>query len=312
MKYVRLDHYEFVKIIGPDARKFLQGQVTCNMEQVSDSVSLTGALCNLKGRVIADFRALAIDEGIALQTQSGMAETIVNVLKKYAVFSKVEISSGNFSDKVIGCVGSDTESLLSRLFAWQKPTDGNVFKTAEVAIVSIDDNTQRYEIYPFTEAASTLIAELDNSAEHCSISLWHSLDIESGIFHVDAELSEEFTPQLLNYDISGVIDFKKGCYTGQEIVARMFYRSTAKKRMTLLSSPVPIEADANVEYTENGSTFITPVLRYSNGDVQRVNGSLLLAVIGTDAADSGVSPRLTNKEQTSLQILTMPYTQLKD
>ena len=310
MKYVRLDHYEFVKVIGPDARKFLQGQVTCNMEKVDDSVSLAGALCNLKGRVIADFRALAIADGVALQTEPGMAETIVNVLKKYAVFSKVEISTGKFSSPVLGCVGDDAEQLLSRLFAWQKPAVGNVFRTAEIAIISIGDAAQRFEVYPLTAAASTQLAALESAAESHSASLWHSLDIESGIFHVDAELSEEFTPQLLNYDISGVIDFKKCCYTGQEIVARMFYRSTAKKRMTLLSSPVPIEANSNIEYTENGATFITPVLRYCNGDATLQQSSLLLAVIGIQTADSGEPPRLTNKAQTSLQILTMPYTKL--
>lgn len=308
MKYVRLDHYEFVKVIGPDARKFLQGQVSCNMDRVQDSESLSGALCNLKGRVIADFRALAIADGIVLQTQPEMAQRIVDVLKKYAVFSKVEISIGHFSSCVLGCFGEDTQQQLNQLLGWQKPGGGNTFRTEEFAVISLDETSQRVEVYSLTETASAA-AKLENNAEPSHLGLWHRQDIEAGIFHVDAQLSEEFTPQLLNYDISGVIDFKKGCYTGQEVVARMFYRSTAKKRLALLSSSLPIEADSNIEYTENDATFITPVLRFSNEPLEGNKDSVLLAIIGTQVAGSGALPTLTNNTQSSLQILTMPYTQ---
>jgi folate-binding protein YgfZ len=312
MKYVRLPHYEFVHVIGPDARKFLQGQVTCNMEQVQDSVSLSGALCNLKGRVIADFRAIAVADGIMLQTQPTMAQRVADVLKKYAVFSKVTISNNSLNGAVLGCFGDDTSEQLSTLFDWQDPGSGNVFKSPDVLVVSLRDKAQRVEIYPLSQTASTAIAKLNDCGEESSISLWDRLDIEAGIFHVDAQFSEEFTPQLLNYDISGVIDFKKGCYTGQEIVARMFYRSTAKKRLTALSSPEPVAVGSSIDYTENGNVFSAPVLRASNATSLTEPACVLLAIIGTHAAQSPEPPTLTNNPQTSLQILPMPYTELKD
>ncbi len=312
MKYVRLERYEYVKVIGADARKFLQGQVTCNMERVQDSVSLAGALCNLKGRVVADFRAIAVTHGIVLQTQPSMAERIATVLSKYAVFSKVEITVGSFDSSAVGCMGEDTPHQLSQQLGWQEPPTGNVFTNQDFIIVSLDASSQWVEIYPLTPQASLQIKSLEISAEQCPVELWHRAEIEAGIFHVSAELSEEFTPQLLNYDISGVVDFKKGCYTGQEIVARMFYRSTPKKRLTLLSSALPIAADANIEYTENDATFITPVLAFSNAKTPLQQDSVLLAIVGTEAAQSSTPPKLTNNEQTSLQFLTMPYTEIKE
>jgi folate-binding protein YgfZ len=312
MKYVRLERYECVRVIGPDARKFLQGQVTCNMERVQESVSLAGALCNLKGRVVADFRAIAVADGIVLQTQPSMAGCIADVLKKYAVFSKVEITVGGFDSSALGCMGEDTPQQLSQQLGWQEARTGNVFTSQDFIIVSLDASSQRVEIYPLTAKASDTIKSLENSAEQCSIDLWQRAEIEAGVFHVSAELSEEFTPQLLNYDISGIVDFKKGCYTGQEIVARMFYRSTPKKRLTLLSSAQPIAADANIEYTENNATFITPVLAFCNAKTQDQQNSVLLAIVGIHAAESSTPPKLTNNEQTSLLFLTMPYTQIKE
>ena len=312
MKYVRLDHYEFVRVIGPDAIKFLQGQVTCNMEKVQPTVSVAGALCNLKGRVIADFRVIAIQDGVVLQTQETMAQRVVDVLKKYAVFSKVEITVVNFGSDALGCFGEDAPQLLGRHLAWEKPETGNVFVSDDFIVVSLHESSQRVEVYPLRQSANAMLGKLIGSAEESELSLWERQDIEAGIIHVHAGLSEEFTPQLLNYDISGVIDFKKGCYTGQEIVARMFYRSTAKKRLTLLSSPVPIDDESNIEYSENDATFITPVLKFSNASLNDSKDSVLLAIVGTEAADSKAPARLTNNKQTPLQILTMPYTQLKD
>ena len=84
-----LESYEFIRIRGADRISFLQGQLSCNTELLSAERSLVGALCNLKGRVIADFRLLEIREDIILQCAAGMADKIYATLSKYAVFSKV-------------------------------------------------------------------------------------------------------------------------------------------------------------------------------------------------------------------------------
>ena len=89
---IQLSQFEFIRASGPDARTFLQGQVTCDTTQITPTQSVLGALCNLKGRVIADFRAAQVGEDIVLKVGTGLAEPVLAVLKKYAVFSKLTLS----------------------------------------------------------------------------------------------------------------------------------------------------------------------------------------------------------------------------
>ena len=88
----QLIQFEFIRVSGPDARTFLQGQVTCDTTKITPTQSVLGALCNLKGRVIADFRAAQWGEDILLRVGAGLADPVLAVLKKYAVFSKLTLS----------------------------------------------------------------------------------------------------------------------------------------------------------------------------------------------------------------------------
>ncbi|MFT7472635.1 MAG: folate-binding protein YgfZ, partial [Kiritimatiellia bacterium] len=119
--------------------------------------------------------------------------------------------------------------------------------------------------------------------------------------HVTPKLSEEFTPQLLNYDLSGLIDFKKGCYTGQEIVARMFYRGTAKRRLQLASSSHSIGESSKVVAGEGSGEDI---LAFSN-----TGGTdpLLLAVLPVQVADSAERITLSDNAESDVCIRALPY-----
>ena len=97
----QLIQFEFIRVSGPDARTFLQGQVTCDTTKITPTQSVLGALCNLKGRVIADFRAAQWGEDILLRVGAGLADPVLAVLKKYAVFSKLTLSK----EAELGAVG---------------------------------------------------------------------------------------------------------------------------------------------------------------------------------------------------------------
>jgi folate-binding protein YgfZ len=101
---------------------------------------------------------------------------------------------------------------------------------------------------------------------------WTRLEILSGMVHVTPALSEEYTPAELNYDISGVVNFKKGCYTGQEIVARMFYRSTPKKRLYPLHAETMLSTNAELKDSAS-ETAIKPLA---------IAGNAMLALLDTD------------------------------
>lgn len=328
MKALPLSHNDFVQVIGPDSKKFLQGQVSCNMDLLSPEKSLNGVLCNLKGRVIADFRAIQAGDAIWLQTETGMGPQLIDVLAKYIVFSKAEVSLMSLAGRVLGLFGENEDtsiaSLLGNLPPQTLPDEANAAICREdCIIIRLPSTQQRYQVVSRNEQGQTLLTKVLAQAQTATEIEWELLDIEMGIVHIHQQESERFTPQLLNYDLSGVIDFKKGCYTGQEIVARMFYRSTAKKRLYLLSSSTEVSATDSVIYTEAGVAKTAEVLRLSGALGSPVK-TLILAILGTQAVDSDSPPRLsraskegvtapltapTINSESLLKFLTLPYTE---
>ena len=302
-----LESYEFIRISGADRISFLQGQLSCNTKLLSAERSLVGALCNLKGRVIADFRLLEIHEDIILQCAAGMADKIYATLSKYAVFSKVELSQLQSKDSsapvAFGIIGEGIVEALSILGLDLPKSNDGVSSSATSTVVRVSGLSERIEIWVHTEAvAEQLLATLKEEKSD-DLEPWLRADIEAGIVHVTPNLSEEFTPQLLNYDLSGLIDFKKGCYTGQEIVARMFYRGTAKRRLQLASSSHCISESSKV-VVRAGEGSGEDILVFSNAGV---TDPLLLAVLPVQATDSAERMALSDNAESDVCIRALPY-----
>ena len=302
-----LEDYEFIRISGPDSNSFLQGQLTCNTELLSAECSLSGALCNLKGRVIADFRLVEIGEDIIMQCAVGMADKILETLRKYAVFSKVELSlleSKNNSPPIaLGVIGKGVDAALSNLGLDLPISAGGVSSSPTSSVIRVPGLSRRIEIWMHTEAAAEQLLTALKEDKNNDLGPWLRADIEAGIVHVTPALSEEFTPALLNYDLSGLIDFKKGCYTGQEIVARMFYRGTAKRRLRLASCSHPV-SDASKVVARDSEGSGADVLTFSN---TKDSESLLLAVLPIQVVDSGERMTLSDNADSEVCIRELPY-----
>lgn len=309
-----LQHYEFIRVSGPDTRSFLQGQLSCNMELLSAQRSLTGALCNLKGRVIADFRLLAQGEDCLMQCAEGMADTILTTLSKYAVFSKVRLEQLDRQTapgpSAFGLIGAAVEAGIALLGLKLPATTDAVTEGESCTVIRLPGPARRIELWFHSPAAKDEFlcrAEVEPSDD---LQAWQRADIEAGVIHVTTELSEEYTPQLLNYDISGLIDFKKGCYTGQEIVARMFYRGTAKKRLYLASSSVEVGADSRVVTESEADSGLDSaggeILRFSNSEAP----ALLLAVLASEAIASGEKLQLAGQAGSDVCIRSLPYAEI--
>ncbi|MBL4582566.1 MAG: hypothetical protein JKY29_12175, partial [Gammaproteobacteria bacterium] len=201
-----LNTHEFIRISGADRISFLQGQLSCNTELLSADRSLTGVLCNLKGRVIADFRLVEVGESIVMQCADGMAEKILETLRKYAVFSKVELSklegNNDSAPVALGVIGQGIEEALS-ILGLDLPENTNGVSSSETSsVVRVAGLSERIEIWIHTEAAAEQLLTALKTEKSTDIEPWLRADIEAGIVHVTPALSEEFTPQLLNYDLS--------------------------------------------------------------------------------------------------------------
>ncbi|PCJ39920.1 MAG: hypothetical protein COA71_12130 [SAR86 cluster bacterium] len=238
--YVTLNHRELLVVSGEDSERFLQGQLSCDLSKLSEQDSCPGCLCDNKGRVVASFTLWKLANVFYLEMETGVAAFAEQHLKKYSVFYKSEISIKNEAFNRRGLIGSAAENYLTSLF----PVIPTIVNQVEASNESstrylrlIDPANQRYELWQSNKSNNDL------NLPEGKLEDWKLLDQMQGLYRLHAEDSSLYTPQELNYDQLGHISFTKGCYTGQEIVARMHYRGKAKKRLYLLQ----INADSMPE-----------------------------------------------------------------
>lgn len=225
-----VSHLGVLTVAGKDAAKLLQGQITCNVNDVTETKSSLGALCNPKGRAITTFLLVKKADAYLLVLPQELLETVKKRLQMYILRSDVTLTDSSDEFCLIGLSYADSRmnesSSSEQLFATTQQE--NIFVNfpsdhSRCLIIAEADNAQKL----WVEQVSKQGFQPENSDQ------WCYLDIISGIPWLTAETSEEFVPQMLNLDKLGGISFAKGCYTGQEIVARTHYLGTAKREMFL-------------------------------------------------------------------------------
>lgn len=215
-----------IAVIGPDAAKLLQGQLTCDVEALADSGFTRGALCNNKGRVIATFILVRQGANFHVVLTQGLGAIFLQALKKYQPFYKCELRPA--AGQSWGVVGED----LAKGFAPAGlPPPARCQAHADGWICTLDGAAQQYVFLDSSAMPSPPGTNLG------TINDWLVTGMHSGQFPFTVEDSELYTPQELHLDRHGYVSFTKGCYTGQEIVARLHYRGKLKRLLFLLEAP---------------------------------------------------------------------------
>jgi tRNA-modifying protein YgfZ len=247
-----LSHLGLISLIGSDALTFLQGQVTNDVHQLNGKHAHYSAYCSPKGRMLALFLAFSHDEKIYLQFNQSIVAPIMQRLKMYVMRSKVVIN--DISDELVrfGINGPDATAILSTIVV-NLPNEAYETVTSEQGLIiklpSIEGHS-RYECLIKPTQAIDVWNTLKASCKRVGKPCWNWLDIQMGIPDVQEKTQDQFVPQMLNLDVLKGINFKKGCYTGQEIVARTHYLGKVKRRMYMASIPtneIPNEGDAVVD-----------------------------------------------------------------
>jgi folate-binding protein YgfZ len=200
-----ISHLGLLKVTGIDAHKLLQGQLTCNLDELEKKGQL-GAHCNPQGRVLSLFRITATDAGYYLEMPAELIPIALQALKKYAVFYKVELSDAS--------------------------------------------------------------AEFEQPAQ--SLNEWKTHNIEAGIPAIYATTTGKLLPHEINLPELNAISFNKGCFTGQEIIARMHYRGQLKKRMrrARVSSKAPPQPGADIYALEGPAGTVVDSCQEAGGTYQ--------------------------------------------
>lgn len=230
----RLSQYGLLSVASNDNLKFLQGQLTCDLKEVTTEQWRYGALCTNKGRMISNFLlAQTAQNQHLLRMHVSTIEAVLNTLKKFAPFYKGVVTDVGTDYAIIGLVTTeaetDLENLIQTVFASYLPAATSTKTTEQYTLVKLD--AHRYECWIKKEFSESIWQQLLSHATTVDESQWELVNIRAGLGEVRKATIEEWTPHMLNLQTVGAISFKKGCYTGQEIVARTEYRGIQKRAM---------------------------------------------------------------------------------
>ncbi|WP_372741111.1 folate-binding protein YgfZ [Neptunomonas sp.] len=300
-RIVPLLHNRVISIIGPEAEKFLQGQLSCDMRDTSQLGSRLGAHCNIKGGMLALYRAIAVEGGFWLRTHQDILQGGLNNLKKYIMFSKAEAE--DISDQVVGfgLMGPGAGTLVEKLFdKLPSETDRAIHAGKKVAVKVPGD---RYELWlPACEAAEAL-EQLIRLAPLGTTQAWVLEEIKAGIPDLRSATLEAFIPQMTNLQALKGVSFNKGCYTGQEIVTRLQHRGKLTKPMYLAQiKTATLPQPGDQLYSADKDNVGQVVIAAHSGE-QEVT---LLAVINKSQADES-SIHIESSQGPKLELLPLPY-----
>ena len=252
-----LTHEALLKLKGHDACKFLQGQTTADFAKAQALDVIPGAFCDVKGRVIADFRALVIDpEHIILLVSDCIADLLLAHLTKYLMFSKAELI--RLSDRPWGVTGSEAH----RHFGADRQfmTDKRAEAVAQGWLIPVAEHTAL--LVP--QDSSQIAPHHDATSPEDYVSAWRAASCLRGEARITATTTGKYLPQDLSYDLAGWVSFDKGCYTGQEIIARLHWRGTPKRRLYLGSGATKGPAEGLKLISDPDSRTVGSIVNAAN------------------------------------------------
>ena len=221
---LNLSDYGCLKICGENAQTFLQGQLTCDMREITNEKASYAAYCNNKGRTLAVLRVIKYHQDYLLFTTGKFVEPLIKNLKKFGQFSKVNIELVSPTVNHYGICGKNAESVLKKITQLEIPTEINQVIQNDEFILFKNAGENNFELISWSTEISE--SEIDDT-------LWKQTLIESLVPAINELTCEKFTPHMLGLKNLNALSFKKGCYVGQEIVARTEHLGKMKRKLQI-------------------------------------------------------------------------------
>jgi tRNA-modifying protein YgfZ len=301
--FCELAHFGLIRFSGAEAQAFLHNQLTCDIDALASGRSTYGAYCTPKGRVLSTFLLWRAGEDFFMQLPSSLRESTQKQLSKYILRAKVTATDATPEWTLLGVAGKDAAMLVQRTVGGAPKTVHQVAHTSGAMVIKLPGD--RYEIVAPREKAQAFLESLSSGADKVGPDYWDWLDIRAGIPTILTATQEAFVPQMVNLDLIGGVSLTKGCYPGQEIVARMHYRGTLKQRMYLANvagstSPQPGDKLYSPDFGEQACGTIVNAARSPEG------GHDVLAVIQIASAGKG-EVRWKSPGGGRLEFIQLPY-----
>lgn len=228
-----LSHQSLIRCSGDDAQTFLQSQLSCDVQEITPHQAQFGGYCTPKGRILTTFLLWQQDGDLLMQLPAGLSAAIQKRLSMFVLRAKVRLTDASENWIRIGIAGPDAIALIKDITGSLYHRDYRLQVTRTDAASIIHFSPQRFELITSIEHAPALWRRINQQAKPVGASCWDWLTITAGVPVILPETQEMFLPQMLNLDAIGGVSFKKGCYPGQEIVARTQYLGKLKRRMFL-------------------------------------------------------------------------------
>ncbi len=293
----KLTHLGVIRAQGEDAASFLHGQLTQDFVLLDSSHARLTGYCSAKGRMLASFIGIkrAPTEILLLCSRDILAATLKR-LSMFVLRAKLKLSDASDDFMLRGLLGDAASALIAAtLPAWSRVDNG------AASLV---------QLYPAAGLSRALwiapVGTPEPIASEVNQELWLWSEVHSGIATVAQPIVETFVPQMLNYESVGGVSFKKGCYPGQEVVARSQFRGTLRRRAYLVHCAAPMAAGQEVFHSSDAEQPCGTVAQAARAPV---GGFDALVSMQTSAAETGAL-RLATGE--ALQLLDLPYPLLAD
>lgn len=277
-----LDHLGVLQVSGEDAASFLQGQLSVDVQALRPRESTFGAYCTPKGRMLATFLLWRDETGFSAALSRDLTAATQKQLSKFVLRSKVEVLDASDSVVLAGAAGPNSQRALSAAPGTSlRLSDGRLLHALSAA--ALPDILRRIEIA--------------DSAP------WRWLDIRAGLPWITAATRDQLIPQMANLELIGGVSFDKGCYTGQEIVARTQHLGTVKRRMFLANVAAPARSGDALYSDDLGAQAGGMVI---NAEPSPEGGYDLLAVMQTSSRERS-TVHLQSPGGPALRFLPLPY-----
>jgi len=303
----KLNNLGCISFSGPQAAEYLQGQVTIDVTKMNAQGARFGAHCDSKGKAWSVFTALFTHDVYRLIMRKSALEKSMAEFKKYGVFSKVDIQQSGDDLSFFGVAGGKTTAVISALFPDLSGKHLSVVNSQFGSAICLNINGPRYLLALNAEGAS-MLNQLPMPEAYADEGDWDALNIQDAIPYIELKTSNEFVPQMLNLQAVSGIDFDKGCYMGQETIARTKFLGRNKRASYILtgkgidiaaqlSAGSTLDKKAGDNWRSGGTVLQSAVLE---------GNTLMLAVLANDTQIDDVL-RLKEFPEQQFSVSALPY-----
>lgn len=301
-----LTQYSLLTATGPDTASFLQGQLTADVARLATDASRLTAWCSAKGRMLACLRLTRDASTWYLRLPASLAAAVHQRLRLFILRAQIELHDASTERVLLGVAGNASPAQLSEAIGATPDTANAVIHSGAISVVRLPDAVPRFELHGPVEAMERVWNTLSSQVRPVGSDAWTLQEIRAGLPEILPQTQDAFIPQMANLDLLGGVNFDKGCYVGQEVIARTRNLGRLKRRMYRLRSDAdscPAPATELLVRDTRGAQSVGQIVRAAPVPE---GGFEALAVVAMDQVDRG-EIHLGDIGGPKVTVLPLPY-----